>query len=145
VRFCDQAPTTLPHQPASVRVPLGDTEESIATLPQLSSTATALLTDLTEARPLSRTELIGKTYDGGQLVTGLVDYAANLDFVSEDFVRRFALQTCKSTTKTHVGLANGQRVTSSTVCDVTFDLARHEFQRNSYVLRLLRAADLVRG
>jgi hypothetical protein len=72
-----------------------------------------------------------------------VDYAAALDFVSEDFVRRFALQTRKSLTKTHVRVANGQRVTSSTVCDVTFELARHEFQRTLYVLRDLRAADLV--
>jgi hypothetical protein len=48
-------------------------------------------------------------------------------------------------TKTHVRLANGQRVTSSTACDVTFELARHEFQRTFYVLRDLRAADLIRG
>jgi hypothetical protein len=73
-----------------------------------------------------------KTLDGGHLITGLVDCAATLDFVSEDFVRRFALQTRKPLTKTHVPLANGQRVTSSTVCDVTFELARHEFQRTFY-------------
>jgi hypothetical protein len=36
-------------------------------------------------------------------------------------------------------------VTSSTVCDVTFELARHEFHRTFYVLRDLRAADLVLG
>jgi hypothetical protein len=74
-----------------------------------------------------------------------VDCAATLDFVSEDFVRRFALQTRKSLTKTHVRLANGQRVTISTVCDVTFELARHEFQRTFYVLRDLRAANLIMG
>jgi hypothetical protein len=74
-----------------------------------------------------------------------VDCAATLDFVCEDFVRRFALQTRKFLTKTHVRLANGQRVTSSTVCDVTFELARHEFQRTFYVLRDLRAADLILG
>ena len=74
-----------------------------------------------------------------------MDCAATLDFVSEDFVRRFALQTRKSVTKTHVRLANGQRVTSSTVCDVTFELARHEFHRTFYVLRDLRAADLILG
>jgi hypothetical protein len=44
---------------------------------------------------------------------------------------------------THVRLAKGQRVTSLTVCDVTFELARHEVQRTFYVLRDLRAADLV--
>jgi hypothetical protein len=74
-----------------------------------------------------------------------VDCVATPEFVSEDFVRRFALHTRKSLTKTHVRLANGQRVTSSTVCDVTFELARHEFQRTFYVLRDLRAADLIPG
>jgi methyl coenzyme M reductase subunit C len=86
-----------------------------------------------------------KTLDGGHLISRLVDCAATLDFVSEDFVRRFALQTRKSLTKTLVRLANGQRVTSSTVCDVTFELARHEFQRASYVLRDLRTVDLNMG
>jgi hypothetical protein len=74
-----------------------------------------------------------------------VDSAATLDFAYEDFVRRFALQTRKSLTKTFVRLANGQRVTSSIICDVTFDLARHEFQRTFYVIRDLRVADLVQG
>jgi predicted aspartyl protease len=76
-----------------------------------------------------------KTPDGGHQISGLVDYAATLNFVSEDFVRRFALQTRKFVTKTHVRLANGQRVTSSTVCDITFELAQHEFHRTFYVLR----------
>jgi hypothetical protein len=76
-------------------------------------------------------------------ISGLVDCAATLDFVSEDFVRRLALQTRKSETKTPVRLANGQRVTSTTVCDVTFELARHEFHRTFYVLRDLRTADLI--
>jgi hypothetical protein len=48
-------------------------------------------------------------------------------------------------TKIPVRLANGQRVTSSTVCDVTFELARHEFHRTFYVLRDLRAVDLILG
>jgi hypothetical protein len=94
-----------------------------------------------------RTELTVKTHDGGELISGLVDYATTLDFVPEDFVRSFALHARKSLTKTPVRLANGQSVTSSTVCDITFELARHEFQRNYeiYVLRDLRAADLVLG
>jgi hypothetical protein len=68
-----------------------------------------------------------------------VDCAVTLDFISEDFVRRFALQARKSLTKTLVRLANGQRVTSSTFCDVTFELARHEFKRTftSYVIYVL--------
>jgi hypothetical protein len=116
--FYDHAPTTVLDQPNSVRIPHDDTEESIATLQQFSSTTTALLTDLAEARSLIRTELTTKTYDGGQLISGLADCAATLDFVSQDFVRRFDLQTRKSLTNTPYRLANGQRVTSSTVCDV---------------------------
>jgi methyl coenzyme M reductase subunit C len=86
-----------------------------------------------------------KTPNGGHKITRLVDCAATLDFVSEDFVRRFALQTRKSVTKTSVRLANGQRVTSSTICDVTFELAQHEFHRTFYVLRDLRPVDLIMG
>jgi hypothetical protein len=143
--FYDQAPTRIPDQPTSVRVPYVDTEESIATLQQFSLTTTALLADLTEARPLIRTELTVKAPDGRRLITRLVDCAATLDFESKDFVRRFALQPLKSLTKTHVRLANGQGVTSSSVCDVTFEPARYEFQQTFYVLRDLRAADLVVG
>jgi hypothetical protein len=86
-----------------------------------------------------------KTPDGGHQITGLVDCGATLDFISEDFVRRFALQTLKDLTKTHFRLANGHRVTSSTCCDVTFELARHELQRTFNVSRDLRAADLIPG
>jgi hypothetical protein len=141
----DSTSPTTSNQHTSVFVPPDDAEQSIATLQQFSPPATALLTDLTEARPLIRTKLTVKTLDSGHHITGLVDCAATLDFVFEDFVRRFALQTRKSVTKTHVRLANGQRVTSSTVCDVTFELARHEYHRTFYVLRDLRAADLIMG
>jgi hypothetical protein len=55
-----------------------------------------MLTDLIEARPSIRTELLVKTHNGGQLISGLVDCAATLDFVFEDFVRRFVVQTRKS-------------------------------------------------
>jgi hypothetical protein len=89
--FYDQAPTTIHDQFTSVRLPLDDTEEFIATLQQCPSTTTALLTDLTEARPLIRTELSVETLDGGRLGSGLVDCAETLDFVFEYFVRRFAL------------------------------------------------------
>jgi predicted aspartyl protease len=68
-----------------------------------------------------------KAPNGGQLISGLVDCAATLDFALEDSVRRFALQTRKSQTKTPVRLANGQRVASFTVYDIAFELARHEF------------------
>jgi hypothetical protein len=86
-----------------------------------------------------------KTIDGGQLISGLVECAVTFDFVSKDFVRRFFLSTRKSKTTTPDRLANGQRVASSTVCDITFELAHHELQRTLYVLRDLRVADLVLG
>jgi hypothetical protein len=142
--FYDSTAPTAYNQPDPVPVPLDNAEPSIATLRQFSSPATTLLTDLTEARPLIRLELTVKTPDGEHQISRLVDCAATLHFVSEDFVRRFALQTRKSVTKTPVRLANG-RVTSSTVCDVTFELARHEFHRTFYVLRDLRTADLILG
>jgi hypothetical protein len=143
--FYDSSSSTTYDQHTPVHVPPGDAKQSIAPLRQSSSPATALLTDLTEAHPLIRTELPVKSSDGGHQISGLVDCAATLDFISEDFVRRFAVQTRKSVTKTLVRLANGQRMTPSTVCYVTFELARHEFHRTFYVLRDLRASDLILG
>jgi hypothetical protein len=64
--FYEPASLTPPAQPISVHVPPLSMEESIATLQQFSTPATTLLTDLTEARPLVRTELSLKTLDGGQ-------------------------------------------------------------------------------
>jgi hypothetical protein len=108
--------------------------------------ATALLTYLTEARPLIHTELEVKTLDGEQLISGLVgDCAVALDFVSKAFVTRFSLPTQKSKAKTLGRLANGQRVTSSTVCVMTFEPARHEFKGTFYVLRDLRGAYFMLG
>jgi hypothetical protein len=139
------APTTIPDEPTSVLVPPDDPVESIGTLRHFAPEATFMSTDLTEARPLIRTELNVKTHDGGQLISGLVDCVATLDFVSEDSVRRFSLSTRKFENKAQVRLANCQRVTFSIVYDTTFELARHEFQRIFYVLRDLRAADVVLG
>jgi hypothetical protein len=48
----------------------------------ISSDATALLINLTKVRPWIQTELNVKTRDGGQQISGLVDCAATLDFVS---------------------------------------------------------------
>jgi hypothetical protein len=48
-------------------------------------------------------------------------------------------------TKTPVRLADGRRVTFSTISDISVELASHEFQRTFYVLRNLRAADMVLG
>jgi hypothetical protein len=55
--FYDRATTTVPEEPTSVHVPPHVPEESIATIRQFSPEATALLTDLTEARQVIRTEL----------------------------------------------------------------------------------------
>jgi hypothetical protein len=79
--FYDLASPRELDQPISVHVPHVDAEESIATLQQFSLPATTLLTDITEARPLIRTELTVKTNDGGHQIIGLVDCAATLDFV----------------------------------------------------------------
>jgi hypothetical protein len=63
--FHEPASPTYHDQPISVHVPLVDTEEYIATLHQLSPPATSLLTNLTEVRPLIRTDMTVKTLDGG--------------------------------------------------------------------------------
>jgi hypothetical protein len=84
-----------------------------------------------------------KTHAGGQLISGLADCVATPDLLSEYFVRHFSLPTRKSKVKTSVRLAKGQRVTSSIVCDLTFDLAHHELKRTFYVWRDLRAANLL--
>jgi hypothetical protein len=63
--FFDLAPTAVPDEPTSVHVPPNVPEKSIATLRQFSSEATAMLMDLTEARPLIRAELTVKTPNGG--------------------------------------------------------------------------------
>jgi inhibitor of KinA sporulation pathway (predicted exonuclease) len=66
-----------------------------------------MLTNLTEARPLIRIEMIVKAHTCGQLISGLVDGAATLNFVFEDFVRRLSLEVYKSKVQTHARLANG--------------------------------------
>jgi hypothetical protein len=104
-----------------------------------------MLTNLTEARPLNRSEMKVKTPNGGQRSFGLVDCAATLDFVFGDFVRHFSLQTHKSKGKALVRLVTGQRVTCSMVCETTFEVARDGFKRKFYVLRDLRVADLMLG
>jgi hypothetical protein len=80
--FYDSTTSTTSEQPNFVPVPTDDVEQSIATLQQFSSPATALLTDLTKARPLIRTELTVKTTEGEHQISGLVDCAATLDFVT---------------------------------------------------------------
>jgi hypothetical protein len=52
---------------------------------------------------------------------------ATLDFLSEDFVTRTGLEMRKLSTKTHDRLSNGQRVTTSNVCEVHFFIAQLDF------------------
>jgi hypothetical protein len=103
-----------------------------------------MLMNLTEAHPLIRTELAMKNPNGGQQIRGLVDCVATLHFVSDEFVQHFSFPTRKLKVKTHVRFTDGQRVTFSTVvCEISFELARHEFRWTSFVLHDLR--DLVLG
>jgi hypothetical protein len=127
--FYDSTSITTHVDPPSVHVQQDEPTPPIVTLRQLSPDASTVLTDLTKARPLIRTEMNVKSHDGGQLIFELADCTSTLDFVSKDFEIRFSLPTQKSKAKTSVILANGQRVTSSKVCEITFELARHEFKR----------------
>jgi hypothetical protein len=87
-----------------------------------------------------------KTYDGGQQILGLFDCASTLDFVRVRGLRMtFFLSTRKSKVNTPARLANGQRVTSSTICETTLERARQEFQRALYVLRDLGVVHMVLG
>jgi hypothetical protein len=73
--------------------------------------------------------------NGRLLGFGLVDLVATLDFESnESFVRCFSLPTRKSEVRARGRLDNGQRVISSVVREISFEQARHEFQRNFYVV-----------
>jgi hypothetical protein len=80
--------------------------ESIATLQQFSPEATAMFTDLTEARPLIQTEVNVKIRHGIQKNSGLVDCATTLDFVSEEFASLFQLVSMKSRHQFVLILAN---------------------------------------
>jgi hypothetical protein len=60
-------------------------------------------------------------------------------------LRAEGLQMRKSSTKTHVRLANGQRVASTKVCDLLFIVAQHESISKFHVLRDLRDAGIVLG
>jgi hypothetical protein len=64
--FYDSAPTNIPYRPTSVHVPPAT---SVSLLRQFSSDATAMLHDLTDARPSIRTKLNMKTHDGRQHIS----------------------------------------------------------------------------
>jgi hypothetical protein len=80
---------------------------------------------------------LGATQDGG--VSQPEERAAQVHMIDH---RR---KTHKSTVKTPSLHGNIQGVTSSTVHDISFELAIHEFQRTFNVLSDLRAPNLVLG
>jgi hypothetical protein len=143
--FYDSTPTTVPCLPSSVHVPPDESTAPIATQRQFSLDAPAVLNDITGARPLIPTERNVKTGDGGQPISGLVDCVATLDFVPKNLVQRYSLPPRKSKVQTPAALVNGQCAASSTVCDISIELARHEFQRTFCVLRDLRATGMALG
>jgi hypothetical protein len=65
--------------------------------------------------------------------------------MSEDFVTRMDFYMCTSSTKTHVRLANGQRVSSIRVCGISFTVAQHDSVRTCHVLHDLSPADIMFG
>jgi hypothetical protein len=72
----------------------------------------------------------------------LVDGAATMDFMLEDFVTRMGLHVRKSCTKTHIQLANGKRVSLSKLCGiVSFIVAHNVCERAFKVLCDLHATD----
>jgi ketosteroid isomerase-like protein len=73
----------------------------------------------------------------------IMDCAAIMDFVTEDFATQMRLQTRESITETTVRLANGQQVATIKGGEVSFTIAQNEFVRTLHVLRWLRAADIV--
>jgi hypothetical protein len=89
-------------EPSSLPVPPNELIASIATLRQFPTDATAMLTYFTEACPLIRTEPNVHTHNGGQLISGLGDCIATLDFELENFVKRFSLPPIKSKVKPHI-------------------------------------------
>jgi hypothetical protein len=69
-----------------------------------------------------------KTPNDGHQISGIV-YCASTLFVSKDFGRRSLLKIHEAKVKTPIRLAKKQRVTSSTIFDITFELSKHEFKR----------------
>jgi hypothetical protein len=90
--FYDPTPTTSHVEPSSLHAPPNEPTTAIATLQQFSVDASAVFAYLTEARPFNRTEL-NVNFDGEQQLFGLVDCAATLDFVTNDFARHFSVPT----------------------------------------------------
>jgi hypothetical protein len=76
--------------------------------------------------------------------TTMVDCAATVDLVSEDFAT-FGSQMRKSSTKTFVQLVDGQRDESTKVYGISFTVTQHEFAFTFHVVSDLRAADIVLG
>jgi hypothetical protein len=77
-------------------------EDDLDIIAEKHNTSLVILSDHTEVRPLLQIDLSVSTSAGQRHTTLLVDCAATLNFVSEDFVTRMGLHTRKSTTKTPI-------------------------------------------
>jgi hypothetical protein len=79
-----------------------DDLDIIAEKRQEHNTSLVILSDHTEICPLLRIVLSVSTSAGQRHKKSLVDCAATLDFVSEDFATRMGLHARKPTTKTPI-------------------------------------------
>jgi hypothetical protein len=142
---------TTPHATSTkeLRVLSNDDSDIIAKKRLAQSRSLVVLSDHTEIRrprlqiiTFSVSTSVGQRHQTSNN-TPLVHCAATLNFVSENFVTRTGLQTSKFATKTVVRLANGQRLTSTKVCDISLHVAQHDSVRTFYVLSDFCAADIV--
>ena len=103
----------------------------------------AALTNWDDPKPLLKANII---LNDDIKIDALIDNAASLDFMSEDFARRHNLQIDKVNSKIPVKLANGQRVVCTQSVIVNMDIADHRYEnRMFFVLRDLKVADVVLG
>lgn len=103
----------------------------------------AALTNWDDPKPLLKVNVI---VQNNIEIEALVDNAASLDFMSEDFARRHNLQIDKAKIKMPVKLANGQRVNCGQTATVSIEVAGHRYEnRVFHILRELKVADVVLG
>jgi hypothetical protein len=118
-------------------VPKPDDLDFIAKKQLANNTSLVVLTYYTEILPLLQIVWSVSTSDGQRQQTTLVDCAAMLDFVSEDFVRRMSFQMRKLSNKTPIRL----ELTSSCYDQgVWHSFHCRSAQISAYVSRSLRFA-----
>jgi hypothetical protein len=121
--FYDSAPTT------SLPKPPNEPTTSVTTLRQFfAKDTTALLSGLTKAHPFIRTGMKLKSRDGGQLLSALFDCVVTLCIRARGRYHKLIFDNFEVKLKNPVRLAKAQRMTSSIVCGITCELARHSFK-----------------